>query len=150
MRITHFNIKQSSCIIMRNCCKNRFLILLTCFSVWWSIWQYVYIISISPILDVVTVPERCAGVAPSFDEDLVAARALGVTTEARAASILSKEDKNNISIVISHCDKPIGWMESFIGKGKFQVTDITVISKCDPGSRRCEGTGTVLRSNGNS
>ena len=66
----------------------------------------------------------------TIDDSLVVARALGKTTEARASSILLKEQKTKISIVISHCDSPVDWISSFMGEGNFQVSEITVISKC--------------------
>ena len=66
----------------------------------------------------------------SIDHSLVIARAIGKTTEARKASILSKERKIKISIVISHCGSPVDWIPSFMGEGNYQVSEVTVISKC--------------------
>ena len=67
----------------------------------------------------------------SMDDSLVIARALGTTTKARAASILSKDHLTKISIVISHCESPVDWVSSFMGKGNFQVQEITILSKCE-------------------
>ena len=65
-----------------------------------------------------------------IDNALLVARALGKTTEDRTAAILSRKEKTKLSIVISHCDKPVDWMASYIGKENVQVMDITVMSKC--------------------
>jgi hypothetical protein len=66
----------------------------------------------------------------SFDHSLVLARALGETTQESAASILSKEKKTKISIVVSHCESPVNWIPSFMADVNVQVSDITIVSKC--------------------
>lgn len=65
-----------------------------------------------------------------IDHSLVVARALGKTTQGRGTSILSKKQKTKISIVISHCNHPVDWIASYMGEGNYQVSDITIISKC--------------------
>ena len=77
-----------------------------------------------------------------IDHSLVLARALGNTTQDRAASVLSKRQKTKMSIVISHCDKPVDWIAYYLGEENFQVSDVTIISKCGmqvSGWSKCSG-----------
>ena len=67
----------------------------------------------------------------NIDHSLVVERALGETTSARTASILSKAQNNTkLSIVISHCNSPVGWIARYMENVKFEIADITIVSKC--------------------
>lgn len=67
----------------------------------------------------------------NIDHSLVVERALGETTSAHTASILSKAQNNTkLSIVISHCNSPVGWIASYMENVKFEIEDITIVSKC--------------------
>jgi len=59
------------------------------------------------------------------------ARARGGTSLSRSLEhVLEDRRKTQISIVLSHCDKSIEWVPNFIGEGLYDVTDITILSKC--------------------
>jgi hypothetical protein len=66
----------------------------------------------------------------NIDHSLVVERALGETTSAHTASILSKTQNTKLSIVISYCNSPVGWIASYMENVKFEIEDITIFSKC--------------------
>ena len=66
-------------------------------------------------------------ISVKIEDSLLVARALGET-------ILSKEsifkEKAKMSIVISHCESPIDWIPTYIHEELFEVSEVTIISKC--------------------
>jgi hypothetical protein len=69
----------------------------------------------------------------NIDHSLVVERVLGETTSAHTASIFSKAQITKLSIVISHCNSPVGWIASCMENVKFEIEDITIVSKCGEG-----------------
>lgn len=66
-----------------------------------------------------------------LDTQEISARARGGTSLRRSlASIHEQRENTKLSIVISHCDKSIDWIPSYIGEGIYGVTDITIVTKC--------------------
>ena len=65
-----------------------------------------------------------------IDQSLIVTRALGEPLLSSQESAQSKKSKIKLSIVISHCENPVDWITKYIGENKFDVTEITIISKC--------------------
>ena len=66
----------------------------------------------------------------NIDHALVIERARGETTRAHTTSILSKAQNAKVSIVICHCNSPVGWIARYMENVKFEIADITIVSKC--------------------
>ena len=65
-----------------------------------------------------------------IDHHLVLERAFGETLGSRADHIISRAQNIKVSIVISHCEKTISWIPSYMKDVKFEVSGIMVFSKC--------------------
>ena len=86
---------------------------------------------LNPMITITTVTDSSKSKdMPTIDHSLVVERALGETTSAHTASILSKTQNTKLSIVISHCNSPVGWIASYMENVKFEIEDITIVSKC--------------------
>lgn len=59
----------------------------------------------------------------------VAAAAIGETGRIQAKGEDADEKEPKISLVISYCDKPLGWIAKFVGE-KYKISDINIVSKC--------------------
>jgi hypothetical protein len=82
----------------------------------------------------------------NIEHALLVTRALGETLPASKESILSQKGKTKISIVISHCESPVDWIATYIGEKEFDVSEITIISKC---GKDVEGSDSLKRLGGN-
>lgn len=78
---------------------------------------------------IIEVLEIAEDLPPLNDHEIVA-RALGNTLPASRGQLIEKKIRNSLSIVISYCKSGVDWIPEYIGEVSYNVTDITIISKC--------------------
>ena len=86
--------------------------------------------AVTDYIDNSTSTSTSNGASNDIDHSLVFERAFGETQGSRADHIISRGQNIKVSIVISHCAKPISWIPSYMKDVKFEVSDVVVYSKC--------------------